>query len=158
MEEFATDPLEGHDSRIEKRDIRALTEYMTTIPLDGEMYSVTTESGSEYRVDAREGRCNCPDARHNLADDERCKHERRVRFATGDMPIPAWVDVGTVDPQLGEHVEDSPVFAASDGGQLLDVEDDGRPGDCDCKGWNEGSDLPCWPCYRDGHETPPESD
>jgi hypothetical protein len=36
--------------------------------------------------------------------------------------------------------------------QLTDF--DGRPEDCDCGGWNDGLDLPCWPCYRDGFEAP----
>ena len=29
---------------------------------------------------------------------------------------------------------------------------DSRPGDCDCS--PRFDDLPCWPCYRDGFETP----
>jgi hypothetical protein len=64
---------------------------MTVLPLGGDVYSVTTESGSEYRVDALEGRCTCPDKQYNLEDGELCKHERRVRFAIGQSAIPAWV-------------------------------------------------------------------
>jgi len=29
-----------------------------------------------------------------------------------------------------------------------------RPDDCDCGSWNASSDLPCWPCHRDGFEFP----
>ena len=119
---------------LQKRDVRALTEYMTVLPLGGGLYSVTTQSGSEYHVDALEGRCTCPDKQHNLEDGELCKHERRVRFATGEWDVPAWVNADEVDAQLGEHVQ--------------------RPDDCDCDNWNDGDGLPCWPCYRDGFEAP----
>ena len=100
------DSLESHDSDfpLEERSMRALTEYMTVLSEGGEIYSVTTQSGSEYRVDAREGRCTCPDAKHNLDEAVQCKHVRRVAFATGDRPIPPWCE-GVVDPMLGEHVD-----------------------------------------------------
>jgi len=141
---------------LEDRDVRALTEYMTVLPLGGDVYSVTTESGSEYRVDAREGRCTCPDYQYR---DVRCKHCRRVAFATGQRPIPAWVDADEVDGQLGEHVEGTPKVAVTDGGVTLDSfdgddRDDDRPEECECGDWNNGLGLSCWPCYRDGFETP----
>jgi len=104
---------------LKQRDVRALTEYMTTLPLGGNVYSVTTQSGSEYRVDAVQGRCTCPDKQYNLEDGELCKHERRVRFATGQWAIPAWVDADEVDAQLGEHVEKSLQMAATDGGEVI---------------------------------------
>ena len=119
---------------LQKRDVRALTEYMTVLSLGGGLYSVTTQSGSEYHVDALESRCTCPDRQHNLEDGELCKHERRVRFATGEWNIPEWTDTEAIDSQLGEHVQ--------------------RPDDCDCNDWNDGDGLPCWPCYRDGFEAP----
>ena len=97
---------------LEDRDVRALTEHMTVLPLGGNVYSVTTQSGSEYRVDAREDRCTCPDHRYR---EVRCKHIRRVVFATGERPIPARVDADEVDAQLGEHVEETPKVAATDG-------------------------------------------
>jgi len=150
-----TTTAERHESTdLEQRDVRALTEYMTTLPLGGDVYSVTTQSGSEYCVDAREGRCTCPDHEYR---EVRCKHIRRVTFATGEQPIPAWVDADEVDAQLGEHVEETPKVAATDGGVTLesfsaDDHDDYRPEDCDCGPHFE--DLPCWPCYRDGFENP----
>jgi hypothetical protein len=149
---------------LQKRDVRALTEYMTVLPLGGGLYSVTTQSGSEYRVDALEARCTCPDKQHNLEDGDLCKHERRVRFATGERAIPEWVNAEALDSQLGEHVSGTPQVAASDGG-IIEAGDDGeilqdnddsekgrRPADCDCLATFE--DLPCWPCYRDNFETP----
>lgn len=143
---------------LEQRDVRALTEYMTTLSLGGDVYSVTTQSGSEYRVDALEGRCTCPDKQHNLEDGELCKHERRVRFATGEWAVPAWADRSAIDPQIGEHVSGTVQVAASDGGDLLAVDpesDQERPDDCDCSPRVE--DLPCWPCYRDGFEEPSQN-
>jgi len=139
---------------LEERDVRALTEYMTVLPLGGDVYSVTTQSGSEYRVDAREGRCTCPDYQYRNV---RCKHLRRTAFATGERPIPAWVDADEVDTKLGEHVERTPKVTVTDGGITLaefgaDDCDDDRPEDCDCSPHFEG--LACWPCYREGFETP----
>ena len=154
-----TDAESQERNDVEQRGVRALTEYMTVLPLGGDVYSVTTQSGSEYRVDALEGRCTCPDHQYR---EVRCKHIRRVVFATGERPIPAWVDADEVDAQLGQHVDGTPKVAATDGGVTLeefggddrDEDSDGRPDDCDCGDWNAGLDLPCWPCYREGFETP----
>jgi len=150
-----TTTAESHESNdLEDRDVRALTEHMTVLPLRGDVYSVTTESGSEYRVDARKGRCTCPDHQYREVE---CKHLRRTAFVTGERPIPAWVDADEVDAQLGEHVEETPKVAATDGGVTLDSfgadnRDDDRPEDCDCSPHFER--LACWPCYRDGFEEP----
>jgi hypothetical protein len=155
-----TTTAKRHESNdLEDRDVRALTEYMTVLPLGGDVYSVTTQSGSEYQVDGLEGRCTCPDKQYNLEDGELCKHERRVRFTTGQWAIPAWVDADEVDTKLGEHVERTPKVAVTDGGVTLeefgaDNRDDDRPEECDCGDWNDGLGLSCWPCYRDGFETP----
>ena len=73
--------------------------------------SSASRSGSEYLVDTREGRCECDDHHYRGV---RCKHLRRVAFATGDETIPAGVD--GVDPQLGEHTDETPRRAAPDGG------------------------------------------
>ena len=152
-----TDAYDSTD--FDRRDARALTEYMTVLGEGGDVYSVTTESGSEYAVDAREGRCTCPDHQHRGA---RCKHLRRVAFATGAEPIPAVVDPGAVDPDLGAHVDATPRVAATDGGELLeddtDTDTDDRPADCGCGAWNADGPLPCWPCYRDGFDEPATDD
>lgn len=137
------------DAEIQRRDVRALTERMSVLPLGGDIYSVTTESGSEYRVDALEGRCTCPDHQYR---DVRCKHYRRVAFATGQWGIPGGIDRYEIDPLLGEHVQGHPRVPASDGGMLVDEQDVERPDDCQC--WDADADLPCWPCYRAGFGEP----
>ncbi|WP_251342810.1 SWIM zinc finger family protein [Haloplanus halophilus] len=50
-------------------------------------------------------------------------------------------------------VADGGIIEAGDEGEILD-EEDGRPDDCDCGDWNDGIGLPCWPCYREGFESP----
>jgi hypothetical protein len=91
-------------------DFRALTEYLTALEdadvrtrASPDLYTVTSESGSEYLVDVREGACECRD---NQYRDRRCKHIRRVEFATGRRPIPEWINEASVDNQLGIHVDD----------------------------------------------------
>jgi len=111
----AYESAEVESTDVEPRTERALVEKMTVLPLDGDVYSVTTESGAEYRVDGREGRCTCPDHEHR---DVRCKHIRRVAFATGAEPIPGEVD--GVDELLGEHVNGERQVVASDGGQVVE--------------------------------------
>jgi hypothetical protein len=140
---------------LDQRDVRALTEYMTTLPLGGDMHSVTTESGSEYRVDALEGRCSCPDKQYNLEDGELCKHERRIRFATGQWAIPAWVDADEVDGQLGEHVEETPKVAVTDGGVTLASFADEEADEDGC--WCDTHSIPCFECYRTGRRDLPRT-
>jgi len=136
-----TNPNPKNDSAqtLDKRDARALTEKMTTLSKDApDMFSVTTESGSEYTVDARGGSCTCPDARHR---DVQCKHIRRVRFAVGRRTIPDWCDTDAVDPQLGDHV--SPAVA-TDGGTDNDSET------CeDCAGLDG---MPCFEHFDGGDD------
>lgn len=106
---------EGHE--IERRDARALTEYMTVLDRDPRvrgadgLYIVVSPSGREYLIDAFEGVCECPDFQHNLPTPEgrrTCKHLARVTYATGMRPLPAWIDHDAVDPQLGLHVSGGP--------------------------------------------------
>ena len=147
MTVYTTTEVEGTD--LEQRDARALTEYMTVLPLGGDVYSVTTQSGSEYSVDILEGRCTCPDYKYRGVE---CKHLRRVTFATGDRPIPAWVDDDEVDAQLGEHVDGTPKVAVTDGGVTLAsfaTEDD----EDGC--WCDDSDFPCFQCYLEGRRDLP---
>jgi len=158
---------------LEKRDVRALTEYMTTLPQGGDVYSVTTESGSEYRVDALEERCTCPDYKHNLPTDsgrERCKHLSRVAFATGERPVPKWASPEAIDSQLGEHTEasirrdSSPAGLSlsatdgvttgadklqTDGGTttVADESDTCPNGDDRCDG-PDGAGFPCFDCFE----------
>jgi len=134
MQAYDDGPTKGHGSteQLADRDVRALTEYMTTLSLGGQIYSVTTESGSEYRVDGRDKVCDCPDFTYR-DDVQKCKHLRRVEFATGERVIPQWVDREEVDPQLGEHVDSGPTFghrtvARPDGGVRATEQ---SPNDCD---------------------------
>jgi hypothetical protein len=120
-------------SELEQRDVRALTEYMTVLPEMGraenapDLYLVVSESGSEYLVDTREGACECPDA---VNRDVRCKHLRRVGYATGETPIPAQANAEAVDDGLGERINGGPVRAAADGGLIeADTADTNSGGD-----------------------------
>jgi hypothetical protein len=97
----------GGIETLDNRDVRALTQYLTVLDDVGrardaeDLYVVVSESGNEYLVDARAGTCECPDHRYR---ERQCKHLRRVAFATGEREIPAWVDRGAIDDQLGLHV------------------------------------------------------
>jgi len=158
-----------------KRAVRALTEKMTVLPDTGrvknadDLFLVVSESGSEYLVDTREGRCDCPDAEYNLEAGERCKHERRVAYATGSESIPLWVNQSAIDPQLGDHTdavlngaapapfsklhpaESTPADGTlrADGGPTAqsDGTDACPNGDTRCDG-PEGDDLPCFACFE----------
>ena len=97
--------LESIES-LTKRQVRALTEVMTVFGGEGEIYSVVGENGGgTYTVDPIQGRCTCPDAKHNLKPNETCKHEHRVKYATGRQQIPDWVDENKVDDHFGALVE-----------------------------------------------------
>jgi hypothetical protein len=146
-----------------------LTEPITAIPdvgrtadADG-LYVVVSHTGNDYLVDSRTGACECPDARHRDPDGG-CKHVRRVRYATGETPIPAWVDVDAVDACLSAGVDATPRVVATDGGRQSlkedteDVDAEERPDDCDCADWNSDVDLPCWPCYAEGFRTVASTD
>lgn len=167
MSEYIPEGVKPTDSstELEQRDVRALTECMSVLPEGGDIYTVVGENGATYRVDSREGRCTCPDHKHREA---RCKHLRRVAYATGEMTIPEWCNVNAVDSHIGEHTDATPKVAATDGGMAtvegdaVDTEDDtdtdeGRPDDCDCGEWCP-EDLPCWPCFREGFEEPATED
>lgn len=96
---------------VDERDRRALTEYLTVLDDVGRardangLYVVVSESGSEYLVDARGGVCECPDHEYRRG---RCKHLRRVDFATARQPVPAGVPRDEIDDDLGQHVADRP--------------------------------------------------
>lgn len=89
-------------------DERALTQYLTVLEdhdrarHGDDLYMVVSQSGSEYFVDARLPACECGDHQYR---DRKCKHIRRVEFATGQREIPEWVDQEAVDDQLGLHID-----------------------------------------------------
>jgi len=119
---MSTNESDDHES-IDNRTERALTEYMTVLDEGGDIYTVVGENeNGAYQVDARKGRCTCPDHEHRNA---RCKHLRRVAFALGEEAIPSEVD--DFEPQLGDHVGGEPITAepradegavATDGGVI----------------------------------------
>ena len=84
---------------VEPRTLRAATEHMTVIEEAQSLFSVTTESGTEYTVDLREPACTCPD--FDYRDDiEECKHIRRVRIEVGQ------VDTDALESRLAETAGD----------------------------------------------------
>lgn len=96
----------------DERDVRALTQYLTVLPVSSDLYEVVSQSGRAYVVDAREGVCTCADFAYRRPDGG-CKHVRRVAFATGERPVPADVDPAAIDEHLGRHVGS---VAVADGG------------------------------------------
>jgi len=123
-------------SDLPDRTEAALTEVMSVLDNIGlarggpGLYLVVSSSGSEYLVDTRDGTWECPDDEYRAIT---CKHRRRVAFATGERPIPGWVQRERLDDHFGEHVDDNPRFSATDGGvaqarfddgELTDPEDD----------------------------------
>ena len=103
-----TENVDGEENH--ELDYRALAEYLTVLE-DGDvrarsapnLYTVTSESGSTYLVDAELPACECADHEYR---DRICKHIRRVMFATGRRDVPGFVAADAVDPQLGLHVDD----------------------------------------------------
>lgn len=95
------------DATLEERDVLALTQYLTvlddlpSVAGKEDRYVVVSESGAAYLVDLRAGTCTCPDYRFR---GNRCKHIRRVEFATGEREIPPGID--GIDPDIGRHLHD----------------------------------------------------
>jgi len=93
------------DAALEERDVLALTQYLPvlddlpSVAGDEDRYVVVSESGAEYLVDLGAGTCTCPDYRFR---GNRCKHIRRVEFATGEREIPPGID--GIDPDIGRHL------------------------------------------------------
>ena len=84
---------------IEPRTIRAAIDHMTVIEEANALFSVTTQSGSEYTVDLREPACTCPDFEYRDSVKE-CKHIRRVRIEVGQ------VDTDALEARLADTADD----------------------------------------------------
>jgi predicted nucleic acid-binding Zn finger protein len=87
---------------VEPRTVRAATEIMTVIEEADALFSVTTQSGSEYTVDLREPACTCPDFEHRSEQlgEQGCKHIRRVRLEVGQ------VDTDALETRITETADD----------------------------------------------------
>jgi len=96
--------LESVQPEVDDRTLRATTEHMTVIEEARSLFSVTTESGSEYTVDLREPACTCPDFEYR--DIEECKHIRRVRMEVGQ------VDTDALETQLAGTADNLEANAA----------------------------------------------
>jgi len=106
------------------------------------------EHGREFcaeSADAREDAVRCSDCRIEAATTP----GERVVVADGGTEI---IEAGDEGEILDESDDDVVNLSEVTGDAV--PEDDARPGDCDCGDWNNGLDLPCWPCYREGFETP----
>ena len=77
---------------------------MSVIEEARSLFSVTTESGSEYTVDLREPACTCPDFQYRDEIGE-CKHIRRVRIEVGQ------VDTEALEHQITQTADDLEVNA-----------------------------------------------
>jgi hypothetical protein len=153
---MSNDASDAHESTdLDNRTQRALEQRLTVLTPDATpitdpdrtVVSVTSQSGETYTVDVRDGRCDCPDSRHRTPDSG-CKHVRRARIALGRQPV-------TTDTLAANAP--GPRVATTDGGLIgagddAEVLSDDRPDDCDC--WDADTELPCWPCYRDGFDVP----
>jgi len=123
------DESELEEADPNNRTVRALTEVMTVLDSIGrarnaaDLFLVNSGSGSEYLVDTRTGSCECKWKQFNPG--EECKHQKRVAFATGERPIPQWVDDDALDYQFGLHVDGEPRKAVADGGVMQVRFDDG---------------------------------
>jgi hypothetical protein len=115
-------------SDLPDRTEAALTEVMSVLDDIGlargapDLYLVVSSFGSTYLVDTRKGTCECPDDEYR---DITCKHKRRVAFATGERPIPGWIQRAQLDDNFGGHVDGDVRFSATDGGVTQAPFDDG---------------------------------
>ncbi len=116
-------------SDLPDRTEAALTEVMSVLDDIGlargapDLYLVVSSSGSTYLVDTRKGTCECPDDEYR---DITCKHKRRVAFATGERPIPGWIQRAQLDDNFGEYVDGDVRFLTTDGGVAQARFDDGE--------------------------------
>ncbi|NLV14035.1 hypothetical protein [Haloarcula argentinensis] len=116
------DESELEEADPNNRTVRALTEVMTVMDSIGrarnadDLFLVNSGSGSEYLVDTQTESCECKWKQFNPSKE--CKHQKRVAFATGERPIPQWVDDDALDDQFGLHVDGEPRKAVADGGVI----------------------------------------
>ena len=88
-----------------------------------------------WPVDARDAGCNCPDKQYN--DAPMCKHEYAALLSDVDRY-----------PSPGIVTDDISRRAVPDGGEKQ------RPAACACGDDMDDADLPCFPCFRAGFDSP----
>jgi hypothetical protein len=104
-------------------------------------YVVTVEDQGGLFVPDK---CECPADQYN--EEYSCKH--RVAVATIGGPVVLGAAMAYTSDESGKRLR-------ADGGVIeADTHTEGRPDDCDCAPFMADHGLPCWPCYRDGFETP----
>lgn len=104
------------------RTLRAATEHMTVVEEARPLFSVTTQSGSEYTVDLREPACTCPDFEYRESVSE-CKHIRRVRMEVGQ------VDIETLETELiqtADHLESNATDLEAQAQKIAETADELR--------------------------------
>lgn len=84
--------------------------------------------------------CECPADKYR--DDYDCKHKVALATVGGPTVLNAAVAFEDPAPDRDRDTETMADHLRADGGD---------PDDCDCAALS--GDLPCWPCYRDGHDT-----
>ncbi len=85
-----------------KRDIRAVTEYLSVVPIAPGMFRVyNADATKEHIVDLEGGACTCHDFQYRSPElgDRGCKHIRRVRIREGVDELPP-VPRRRIDPTL----------------------------------------------------------
>lgn len=94
------------DAQLGKRDVKALTEPMMVVEDHPDVWSdaevVVYNEDREYTVNLALGFCDCADHHYRGAD---CKHMRRAGYALGQLEVPSWVDVESIDRPLRERLE-----------------------------------------------------
>jgi len=91
-------------------DAKALTTPMSVLPDQPEVAGAEdmflVQHTREHIVSKVAGSwtCDCKGFQYH----ERCYHVRRVQFALGERPIPAFLNTDAIDDQLGHHVSGGP--------------------------------------------------
>lgn len=111
----------------DERDARALTEHITltrTYDGSGEI-EASSESGKVYRIDPDALTCSCGDSEYD-APDGRCKHVRRLEFASGRRSLPEWINTKAITQPFGEFIDSEDVLEpTADASSSRDVATDG---------------------------------
>lgn len=98
-------------------------------------YTVTVDEGGPIE-------CTCPAFEYHCAPGEACKH--MVAVTETEPVLAAALELVTED-------DDEPEIR-TDGGIVEAEPESVRPEECTCLARME--DLACWPCFREGFETP----